>query len=378
MERFKKADGRPNGRLGQAGGGNLDVVAMIDSAQALADLLQASKDGDVCAIDTEADSLHRYRESLCLVQFAHGSECVVIDPLAIEDLSPLGRFLASHETWMHGADYDMTMLQREFDLVPPMVWDTQIGARLLGMRKFGLADLVENYFGVRLSKSSQKADWGRRPLSDKMLEYALNDVRYLLPMGEKIVAQLRDCGRYDWFVESCEAARTRVIERDDLRDEPWRVRGAGKLDRQGLAYLRGLWQWRDAEARQWDRPTFMVATNRDLVEWSTKLASGGKVALPHHYRPERAKRFKVALEQVRGLTRDKWPEKPRGLRRRKNSAFDQRFDALAATRDACARKLDIEGSLIAPRSVLEQLAADEAEPTDLLLGWQVRCLELEG
>ena len=66
-----------------------------------------------------------------------------------------------------------------------------------------------------LSKSSQKADWGRRPLSEKMLEYALNDVRYLLPMGEMIVAELRERGRYDWFVEGCEAARTRVIERDD-------------------------------------------------------------------------------------------------------------------------------------------------------------------
>ena len=296
----------------------------------------------------------------------------------LQDYEPLGQFLATHETWMHGADYDMTMLQREFDLVPPMVWDTQIGARLLGTRKFGLADLVERYFGIRLSKSSQKADWGRRPLSEKMLEYALNDVRYLLPMGEKIVDEVRDCGRYEWFVESCEAARTRVIERDESRDEPWRIRGAGKLDRQGLAFLRGLWQWRDAEASQWDRPTFMVATNRDLIDWSGRLVSGGQISLPRHYRPDRTKRFRAAIEQVRELTRDGWPEKPRGLRRKKNSAFDQCFDSLAAVRDASARKLDIEGSLIAPRSVLEQLAAEEAAPSDLLLGWQIRCLGLDG
>ena len=162
------------------------------------------------------------------------------------------------------------------------------------------------------------------------------------------------------------------------REEPWRVRGAGKLDRQGLAFLRGLWSWRDGEARQWDRPTFMVATNRDLIDWSTRLVSGGKIPMPRHYRPERIKRLQEAVEQVRILTRDEWPERPRGLRRRKNSAFDRRFDELAAARDACARELDIEGSLIAPRSVLEQLAAEEAAATDLLLGWQRRCLDLDG
>ncbi len=84
---------------------------------------------------------------------------------------------------MHGADYDMTMFKRQFGKLPAVVYDTQIGARLLGVRRFGLGDLVNHYFGVELSKSSQKADWGKRPLSPKMIEYALNDVHYLLGNG---------------------------------------------------------------------------------------------------------------------------------------------------------------------------------------------------
>jgi ribonuclease D len=353
------------------------VAEIIEDQASLEAFLSSRQNGSGVAIDTEADSLHRYRESLCLIQFAHGEDCVVIDPLAIEDLTSLSDFLGTHDTWMHGADYDMTMLQREFSMVPPVVWDTQIGVRLLGMRKFGLADLVSHYFDVKLSKSSQKADWGRRPLSDEMIKYALNDVRYLLPMGDRIVSELKRLERYDWFVESCQAARTRVIERDDSREEPWRVRGAGKLDRLGLAFLKGLWRWRDKEAKSWDRPTFMVATNRDLLAWSTKLASGGKVDLPRHYRADRVKRFRGTVDEVRGLPQEEWPERPRGRRRKKNSAFDRRLDGLTSARDSKAASLDIDGSLIAPRSVLEQLAAEEAGPDEVLLNWQIQCLGLD-
>jgi ribonuclease D len=343
----------------------------------LAEFLSGGSDGAPVAIDTEADSLHRYRESLCLVQFAMGEDCVLIDPLAIDDLEPLAECLGHCETWMHGADYDMTMLQRALGVVPPMVWDTQIGARLLGHRKFGLGDLVEHYFGVKLSKSSQKADWGRRPLSEKMIEYALNDVRYLLPMGERIVAELKERGRYEWFVESCRAARERVLERGDSRDEAWRVKGAGKLDRRGLAFLRELWQWRDEEARSWDRPSFMVANNRDLLQWSIDLAAGRRVELPRHFRSGRVRRFFAAAKPARALDDSQLPERPRGRRRKRGPSFDQRLESLIAVRDSAASSLDIEPSLIAPRSVLEQLADEEARPDELLLDWQRQCLQLD-
>lgn len=327
-------------------------------------------------IDTEADSLHRYRESLCLIQFSRGTECVLIDPLAIGDLSPLVSYLAATEAWMHGADYDMTMLHRAFGSLPPVVWDTQIAARLLGMRRFGLADLVEHFFGVKLSKGSQKADWGRRPLSPDMIEYALNDVRYLLPMGERLVAELHRHGRHQWFVESCHAARLRVISRDESRNEAWRVTGSGKLDRPGLAFLRELWHWRDHEARSWDRPAFMVVANRELVEWSATLAAGKRPDLPHHYRQDRIRRFREAVDRARALPQADLPDRPRGKRRKRNSAFDQRLDALVSTRDRQARTLDIEPSVIAPRSCLEQIAAEEAPPDSLLLAWQCLLLDL--
>ena len=352
---------------------------MIDSTERLISHLEESRrlaDPPVCAVDTEADSLHRYRESLCLVQFAVRGEAVLIDPLAIENLEPLGDYLAEATVWMHGADYDMTMFKLQFGKLPAVVYDTQIGARLLGARRFGLGDLVSQYFGVELSKTSQKADWGKRPLSPKMIEYALNDVHYLLDMGDLIVARLRELGRHDWFEESCAAARRKVLDRDDSKEEMWRIQGSGKLDRRGLACLRALWQWRDAEAKSWDRPSFMVVPNRQLLEWSTELAAGRSVTLPHHFRPDRVKRFRATVAAINALGQDEWPARDSVKRRKRDRDFDRKVDELLRHRDEAAAKLDIESCLIAPRAVLETIAAGEFKPSELLLKWQLECLDL--
>lgn len=351
---------------------------MIDTTEKLTKHLESSRKGKtspVCAIDTEADSLHRYRESLCLIQFADRDKCVLIDPLAIDDLSSLGEYLAEATVWMHGADYDMTMFKRQFGDLPAVVYDTQIGARLLGVRRFGLGDLVNHYFGVELSKSSQKADWGKRPLSPKMIEYALNDVHYLLQMGDIIVASLKEKGRYEWFEESCLAARRRVLERDDSKEESWRIQGSGTLEPYGLACLRALWHWRDAEAKVWDRPSFMVAPNRQLLEWSLALAVHKVLTLPNHYRPDRVKRFHAALEILKMLPTEQWPVRPSAKRRKRDRDFDRKVDELIKAREQAATTLDIDGSLIAPRAVLESIAAGDAMPADVLLRWQLGCLD---
>lgn len=346
---------------------------MIENTEALAAHLQKSAGGKadpICAIDTEADSLHRYKESLCLVQYADRESCVLMDPLAIKDLSPLGEFLKTSTVWMHGADYDMTMIRRQFGIIPPVVYDTQIGARLLGVRKFGLGDLILHYFGIEVSKTSQKADWGKRPLSEKMISYALNDVRYLLDMGDIIVASLKEKGRYEWFVESCETARAKVLEREESKDDAWRIQGSGRLDRRGLACLKTLWQWRDAEAQVWDRPSFMVATNKQLIEWCTIIPTGGKVELPRHYRSDRLKRYHNAIADFNAMKETDWPARPQAQRRKRDKDFESRVNAVLKARDAIAVDLDIESSLIAPRTVIEGIIGGEMAISSALMTWQ--------
>lgn len=341
------------------------------------DLKQFLKNrGDLCAVDTEADSLHRYSESLCLIQFSDGNDHVLIDPLAIDDMSALSEYLAKATCWMHGADYDMHMLKQHLGVIPPTVFDTQIGARLLGVRKFGYGNLVEHYMDVFIEKTSQKADWAKRPLTPVMEDYALNDVIYLLPMAEIIVKQLKDKGRYDWFLESCEAARHKAFEKKIGKEDPWRIKGSGKLQPEGLTFLRALWYWRDAQAAAWDRPSFMVCGNRQLIEWSQGLVLGNKPQLPQHYRSSRIKHFEQAVEKARAVQEADMPQRIRGIRRRKDPAFESKLDGLISKRDKIAEELDIEGSLIAPRAPLEAIAGGHEGAEDQLLNWQRKLLNI--
>lgn len=351
---------------------------LIQDSTSLNDLVaRISSIAPICAIDTEADSLHRYKESLCLIQLSAGGENVLIDPLAIDDMQPFADYLCNCEVWMHGADYDMTMIRREYGKLPPVVWDTQIGARLLGLRKFGLSDLVEHWFGVSLIKTSQKADWGKRPMTPIMLDYAINDVVYLLPMGECIVEELIDKGRYDWFVQSCEAARKKVLERDENREELWRINGCARLSPRGLAYLRALWQWRDAEAASWDKPSFMVVNNKQMIIWAEMLADQQAIDLPRHLqRPERLRRYQKAINAASALADDELPEKIRHPRRKKDAAFDRAVDAIIQKRDVAATDLGIDPSLLIARSVAESIAAGEVTPEECLLTWQREQLQL--
>ena len=130
---------------------------MITTSADLAGLIEKlpSNGPPFAGFDLEADNLHRYAEQLCLIQITTGDSVVLVDPLEVEDLSPLNAYLASTTVWMHGADFDMTLLRREFGSLPHMIYDTQIAARLLGILRFSYANLVEQFFEIKLCKASQ-------------------------------------------------------------------------------------------------------------------------------------------------------------------------------------------------------------------------------
>ncbi len=356
---------------------------MVDTEEGLVELLRPFVRGAEaggapvrCAVDTEADSLHSYREKLCLIQFHCGGRNAIIDPLAIGNLDPLADFLDRAEVWMHGADFDMTMLKRRFDRVPEKVMDTQIAVRLLGSRKFGLAAIIEDNFGVTLSKASQKADWGIRPLTAKMVDYAINDVRYLLEMAEGFVAKLIELGRLEWFYESCAAARSNVLERSEKdMDEVWRISGWGKLDPEGLAMLRELWFWRDSEAERLDRPSFKIMNNEQLRTISEAVRRGERPNLPRGWRSQIRDRFFEAVRRARDLPQSEWPEKRRGLRFDKPADLEDRVKRLRIYRDRIAEELGIDGTLIASKSVMERLVLNPGEADTLLLRWQRDLME---
>ncbi len=328
------------------------------------------------AVDTEADSLHCYFEKLCLVQLSFGGNDYLVDPLAGFDLSPLAQALGSREIVLQGADFDLRLMKRAFDFAASKVFDTVVAARLLGIREFSLAALVLRYFDVTLSKGSQKANWAQRPLPPQMAEYAMNDTRYLLPLAEKLEAELREKDRWEWFEQSCERGRVQAgVERVRDEEEAWRISGSGTLSPRASAILRALWRWRDQEAQGVDRPSFHILQNHLLIEAAKSFESGG-VPEFRHLTPRRRRGFMGAAEEAMNLPEEELPLRLRRAGVRPTQAMERLAEDLRRRRDLKATELGLEPSFIAPRAAVDSIAADEERSAILLAPWQRELLEL--
>jgi len=328
------------------------------------------------AIDTEADSLHCYREKLCLLQVSLPEGDFLVDPLAENELGALADTLARKEIILHGADYDLRLLRRALDFRPTRVFDTVIAARLLGVREFSYAALVEKYFGIALAKGSQKANWALRPLSEKMEEYARNDTHYLLELAEKLEKQLIEHDRLGWFRQSCERAiLSAAIDRERDMEEVWRIRGSGLIRGREAAVLRALWYWRDGEAQRFDRPSFHILRNDQLLEIA-RAAVQGETPQFRHFSERRTRDFRATIEEALALTEEEWPETRKRRGERPTREMERAAEAMRRKRDQTANELNIEPSFIAPRATIDAIAADGACADQLLVPWQRSLLGL--
>ncbi|MEY4088347.1 MAG: Ribonuclease [Verrucomicrobiota bacterium] len=351
---------------------------MIDTEALLAEILPVIRAAAWVAVDTEADSLHAYPEKLCLLQISTAAGDRLIDPLAGINIAPLLDALAGHELIFHAADYDLRLLRKHHEFVPGAIFDTMLAARLLGMKKFSLGDLVETCLGVKLEKSSQKADWSRRPLTPRMEEYARNDTHHLKPLADKLRAELTAKGRLAWHQESC--ARL-IAESSQLRaadpDTVWRIKGSYVLGRAALAVLRGLWHWREAEATAANKPPFFILSHELLVKLAEAAAAQQPVdpLLPRYLSPRRRAGLAQAVQAALALPAAEHPELLRTERRRPSQAEHRRFLDLEKRRNAHAHRLDIDPTLIAPRAMLGDLARDWAAHAPGLMNWQRELLQ---
>ena len=349
---------------------------MIQTDAQLKELLPKLEAVDRVAVDTEADSLHCYFEKLCLIQISVAGDDYLVDPLATADLAPLAQALTPKEIVLQGADFDLRLLRRSLGFEATRVFDTVIAARLLGIRSFSLAALVEKFFGVTLPKGSQKANWARRPLPQHMAEYAKNDTHYLLPLSEKLEDGLRERGRLDWFRQSCQRAREQAaVQRSRDDEEPWRISGAGKLGGRASAILRELWHWRDQEAQTVDRPSFHILQNHLLIHAAEQFAAG-ETPDYRHFSPRRRQAFREAAERGLGLPESEWPLRPKRRGTRPTREMERAAEELRKRRDAVADEHGLEPSLIAPRNAIDAVVADESCRESLLVPWQRNLLEL--
>lgn len=365
----------------------LQEVIYVSDEERLKSLLSHLRAPGRVALDTEADSLHHYYEKVCLIQLNVEESLFIIDPLVGLNLAPFFSALSEKLLIMHGADYDLRLLRKNYDFVPAEIFDTMIAAQLLGYEKLGLADLVEHHKGVRLSKSAQKMNWSKRPLSTKMISYAGNDVRYLLNIADELHDALGRLGRIEWMEESCSHLITSTEEqRDNDPEKEWRIKGTFGLERRIMAFVKAIWYWREEEARSADIPCFKIITNEtiiDMARWLKEHENDAVGEYPHIPRSVRGSRFTRLTEVVqasRKLQPHQWPRplKPRGGPR--YSLDDILVANLKKRRDEAALELGISQPVLAPTRALTKLAFHRPRSDEDmimhagLLRWQVKVL----
>jgi ribonuclease D len=358
--------------FGKAAGG-FTLLIVTDDDKKLADLADLIGAAPWVALDTEADSLHAYPEKVCLLQVSIPGMDELIDPLSGINLGPLFKTLGRHELIMHGADYDLRLMRKHHDFIPRAIFDTMLASRLLGVTQFGLTNLLSQYLGVTLDKGSQKADWARRPLTDRMLEYARNDTHHLKPLADRLRADLEAKGRLGWHQDSCARliSDCAQIKPPDL-DLVWRVKGSNKLARPGLAVLREVWHWREFEAIQANKPPYFILHHEALVQLAAAAATGQPVdpIIPQRFSPRRRDGLMSAIRQGLAVLPQKRPEPLRQIFRRISDATKQRLKELQQRRDARAAELGIDPTLIASRAALLDLAEDWNRHEKELMNWQ--------
>lgn len=362
----------------------MDAIEILTTTAEVAALADALRGETVLAVDLEADSMHRYREQVCLLQLSVPGRTLLIDPLQGLDLAPLAGLFADPaiRKIFHAADYDLRSLYRDFGIEVRGLFDTMVSAQLLGEEKIGLADLLGKYFDVTLDKRFQRADWAIRPLSREMVAYAAEDTRHLHRLAELFEARLRENDREGWAAEEF-----RLLE--GVRFSPYegplclRLKGAGTLDRRQLGVLEELLQWRELEAARRDRPPFQVIGNpillalaRQTPRTAAALAAVGE--LPERLRDRHGRDLLAAVARGMECPPASLPSWPRTPRPERDPAVDKRFDALKGWRRDRAAALKIDPGVLINNALLELLArenpADRAQlaATGGLKGWQQR------
>jgi ribonuclease D len=367
----------------------VDRPILLDRSDAAARLLGDIAPARELAVDTEGASFHRFVDRIYLLQLSTHERHAILDPLALsaDDLQPLGRMLedASVEKVFHDADYDLRLLQSDYGWHVRTIFDTRVAAQLLGFQSFGLAALLDRYFGVKLDKKHQRADWSMRPLSDDMLRYAAQDTKHLLELRDRLIDELRAKGRLAWAREEFIRVEGTKWPDDDSANAFLRIKGARDLSRRELAVLRELVPWRDEVARAKDRATFRVVGNEQLLDIArAQPRSRDELSrirgLSRGVFEDRGQDILAAVQRGQAVPETDLPKFPKAPRWDKDPKFDARFTALKAVRDRVAQDLAMDPGVLGARERLESVARrnpkshEELGEIPELRKWQIEVL----
>ena len=364
-----------------------DSALYLDKPEEVDRFLDEIADVTELALDTEGASFHRFLDRIYLLQLSTRDRSAIIDPLPVGSPAGLGTLLESKsvEVVFHDADYDLRLLHQDYGWHVANIFDTRIASQLLGIKSFGLAALLEQFFDVKLDKKHQRADWSMRPLTHDMLEYAAQDTRYLLQLKDHMKTELKRRGRLHWAQEEFARLEGTRWDAEDAMEGFLRLKGARDLTRPELAVLRELVHWRDTVAAQLDRATFRVMGNEVLLDLSRNpprsISELSAIkGMPKGMIDRAGADIIAAVRRGLEVPEAELPKFPKGQRWNKDREFDARVVRLKGVRDEVARALDLDPGVLCSRERLENIARSSAKTSEDLAAvpglrrWQIEVM----
>jgi ribonuclease D len=354
---------------------------LIASAAGLNELVGHLRAAGRFAFDTEFVSEETFEPVLCLIQVATQDRLTVVDPLAIRDLGPFWDVVndPAIEVVMHAASEDLRICRFKTGKVPRRVFDVQIAAGLIGYGyPLSLVNLVGQALRITVSGGETRTDWRRRPLSPAQLRYALDDVRYLLPLADQFAARLAEWGRTDWA--EAEYAQFTAAIQNRVEEERWRrLPGLHQLSRRGLEAARRLSEWRFEEARRSDRPLRQLLRDDLLVAIAKRQPSTRRdlEALRDFNRPHllsKSNDILAAIAEAQLVPAELLPEPPD--RHEEGPGQTMVVNLLAAALAQCCAQYKVAGGLVGASHDLKELirwhlqGGPESGRPALVRGWR--------
>lgn len=339
---------------------SLRTPRIIATEPALHELVKQLQSESLIAVDTESNSLFAYREQVCLIQISTRQQDWLIDPLSIEDLSAFGPLFADEriEKVFHAAEYDLMCMKRDFGFTFRNLFDTMLSARIIGRKAIGLANMLEEYFGLQVDKRFQRADWSVRPLPTDQLRYAQQDTHYLPMLRDILIEQMQQKGV---LAEAREVftrlAEVPAAEHSFDPEGYWRINAARDFTRRQMAILKELYLLRNQLAERRNRPPFKIFSDETLVQIVKRLPESlselGDMPGMSHGQLERYGH--ALLQAMQRGRKSKPPARPdRGPRA--DAATMARYDALHEWRKAQAAERGVESDVILTKEALWALA----------------------
>ena len=340
----------------------------VNSKQLLQKMMDDLATQSRVAVDTESNSLHAFREQVCLMQISSTNADYLIDPLVLKDLSLIAPIFSNPkiEKVFHAAEYDLVCLRRDFNFSFANLFDTMQAARVLGYPAVGLDRLLGDKFKIQTDKRHQKADWAARPLTKEQIHYARLDTHYLFDLRDALEKELREKGRLEFAKE--DFARACLLEepRQKGNGESWeRFSGRKDLSLRDLTILAQLCKWRDTEAERLNRPLYKVIMDDTLITLAKNLAQQ-KVDLSAAGMSEKQIHLwgDGVLAAIRRGMNASLVERRQA--EAKNDAFLRRLEKLKVWRKNLGLEMGVESDVILPKPYLSALAENPPKNVDEL------------